>query len=142
MFLLSKCRYIIDPNSTIVELMLNHSRTFEKLEVFGRYRTRRTDTALVAPTTPQAGAASGLHRPLGYLRQLKRYLSSSFDIIKISLGLFCCNTTANTPRLCLRVFGVTCGIFSNVLVRFHIQLLYWYRISIHFCFHDGDHNTI
>ena len=40
MFILSKCRYIIDPNSTIVELMLNHSWTFEKLEVFGRYRTR------------------------------------------------------------------------------------------------------
>ena len=33
--------------------MLNHTRTFEKLEAFGRYRTRRTDTALVAPNTPR-----------------------------------------------------------------------------------------
>ena len=86
MFILIKCRYVIDPNSTIVELMLNHTRTFEKLEAFGRYRTRRTDTARVAPNTPRAGAASGLHRPLGYLGQLKRYLSSSFYIVKISLG--------------------------------------------------------
>ena len=92
MLILSKCRYIIDPNSTIVELMLNHSRTFEKLEVFGRYRTRRTDTALVAPNTPRAGATSGLHRPLGcleyfaegYLGCRERYLSSEFDIGRIT----------------------------------------------------------
>ena len=44
---------LIDPNSTIVELKLNHTRTFEKLEVFGRYLTRRTDSALVTPNPPR-----------------------------------------------------------------------------------------
>ena len=36
-----------------MELMLNHTRAFEKLVEFGRYLTRRTDSALVTPNTPR-----------------------------------------------------------------------------------------
>ena len=43
------------------------------------YRTRRTDTARVAPNTPRAGEGRLRPRPDGYL-------SSSFYIVKISLG--------------------------------------------------------
>ena len=114
----SKCnlsnKLFFDPNSTIVELMLNHTRTFEYL----------ADIEL--------GEGRLRPRPEGYLGRRERYLSSSFDIVKISLWLFCRNTTSHPkyPSASTRgiwgdlfYFRPNTSLFSNVLVRFHIRVI-------------------
>ena len=110
-----------------MELKLNHTRTFEKLEVFGRYLTRRTDSALVTPNTPRLRlGVFGVTRAVSVL--LVRYHQNnprakpSGYFVEIPL------VTPNTPRLRLGVFGVT-RAESVLLIRYRQNILLKYHSS-------------
>ena len=113
------------PNRTIVVLVLKHTRLYLRSSGYLADIELGGQIPLSSPQIPLGCA-------LGYLGWLERYLSSSFDIVKISLGLFCWNTTRHPkcpsalPRGIwgdLWYFRPNTSLFSNVLVRFHIKLI-------------------